>query len=132
MNRTFIVLVLAGWLGGAATAWQSYEEAEQVFGKIAPGTTTVHELAALRLDPRKNPNISVVPRFAVMQRFMVNSTVTPADLEEGVRECISAQNACVGWRIDQTAMQKRRNGNAALETLKMRRETHSSGWHFSR
>ena len=145
MNRTFIVLVLAGWVGGCtsllprsketsggvATAWQSYEEAEQSFANITPGTTTVRELAALRLDPRTNPNISVVPRFAVMQRFMVNSTVTLADLDDGVRDCISAQNACVGWEIDQTAMQRKRNGDPVLDMLKMRRETHSSGWHFT-
>lgn len=145
MNRTFTVLVLAGWVagcssflprsketsGGAATAWQSYEEAEQAFAKITPGTTTVPELATLRLDPRRNPNISVVPRFAVMQRFMVNNTVTLADLDDGVRDCISAQNACVGWEIDQTAMQRKRNGNPVFDMLKMRRETHSSGWHFT-
>ena len=145
MNRTFIVLVLVGWVGGCssllprtketsggvATAWQSYEEAEQAFAKITPGTTSVRELAALRLDPRTNPNISVVPRFAVMQRFMVNNTVTLADLDDGVRDCISAQNACVGWEIDQTAMQRKRNGNPALDMLKMQRETHSSGWHFT-
>jgi hypothetical protein len=145
VNRTFFILALAGGLAGCssllprsaemsgvkATAWQSYAEAEAAFAKITPGMTTVKDLAALRLNPRTNPNITVVPRFAVMQRFMVNSTVTLADLDDGVRECISAQNACVGWEIDQTAMRKKRNGNAALDMLKMRRETHSSGWHFA-
>jgi hypothetical protein len=145
LNRTILVLALTGWLagcssllprsketsGGTATAWQSYEEAEQAFARITPGTTSVRELAALRLDPRTNPNITVVPRFAVKQRFMVNSTVTLADLDEGVRECIAADSACVGWEINQSAMQKKRNGNAALDTLRMRRETHSSGWRFT-
>src|SRR5438105_13200528 len=98
MNRAFFLLAVAGSLAGcssllprsketsgsAAIAWQSYEEAEQAFAKITPGATTVRELAALRLDPRTNPNISVVPRFAVMQRFIVNSTVTLADLDDVV------------------------------------------------
>jgi hypothetical protein len=145
VNRTFFILALAGGLAGCSsllprsketsgavtTAWQSYEEAEAAFAKITPGATTVRDLAALRLDPHTNPNINIVPRFAVMQRFMVNRTVTLADLDDGVRDCINAQNACVGWEIDQTAMQKKRNGNAALDMLKMRRETHSSGWHFA-
>jgi hypothetical protein len=145
VKRTFLLVALAGLLAGcssllprsketsgrAATAWQSYEEAEQAFARITPGATRVTELAALRLDPRTNPNITVVPRFAVMQRFMVNSTVTLADLDDGVRECIAAQSACVGWEINQTAMRKKRSGNAALDTLRMRRETHSSGWRFT-
>ena len=145
MKRTIFIAALAGSLaacssllprstetsGSPTNAWQSYEEAEQAFARITPGATTVRELAALRLDPRTNPNISVVPRFAVMQRFMVNSTVTLADLDDGVRECIAAQGACVGWEINQSAMQKKRNGNAALDMLKMRRETHSSGWRFT-
>jgi hypothetical protein len=145
VNRTFIVLVLVGWVGGCssllprtketsgavATAWQSYEEAEQAFAKITPGTTSVRELAALRLDPRTNPNISLLHNFQVRERFVPNNTVTLADLDEGVRQCVEARATCVGWEIDQTAMQKKRNGNAALDMLKMRRETHSSGWHFA-
>ena len=57
--------------------------------------------------------------------------MTLDDLDGGVRECIAARSACVGWEINQTAMQKKRNGNAALDMLKMRRETHSSGWRFA-
>ncbi|HET7363525.1 MAG TPA: hypothetical protein VFJ70_08150 [Burkholderiales bacterium] len=136
---------MAGWLGGCSsllprsketsggvtTAWQSYEEAEQAFAKITPGSTTVAELATLRLDPRTNPNITVLHGFQVRERFVPNNTVTLADLDAGVRECVEARAACVGWDINQTAMQKKRNGNPALDMLKMRRETHSSGWRFS-
>ena len=117
--------------GAVTTAWQSYEEAEQAFGRITPGRTTVAELATLRLDPRTNPNISVLHNFQVRERFIPNNTVTLADLDDGVRQCVEARSACLGWQIDQSAMQKKRNGNAALDMLKMRRETHSSGWRFT-
>jgi hypothetical protein len=117
--------------GTAHTAWQTYEDAAQTFGKIAPGKTTVAELAALKIDPRTNPNIRVMPRYEVMQLFIVNRTVTMADLDAGVRDCLAAAAGCVGWQIDQTATQKKRNGNAALDFLHMRRETHSSGWRFT-
>lgn len=145
MNRTLFVIVLTGWLAGCSSllprsketsgsvtnAWQSYEEAAQAFARITPGATTVRELAALRLDPRSNPNISVLHNFQVRERFIPNNTVTLADLDEGVRECVEARSTCVGWEINQTAMQKRRSGNAALDMLKVRRETHSSGWRFT-
>ena len=117
--------------GTATTAWQSYDEADQAFAQIVPGTSTVRELAALRLDPRTNPNITVLHNFQVRERFIPNNTVTLADLDGGVRECIEARTACVGWEINQSAMQKKRNGNAALDMLRMRRETHSSGWRFA-
>ncbi|HZS69779.1 MAG TPA: hypothetical protein VFA72_21910 [Burkholderiales bacterium] len=145
MNRTLFLVALAGCLAGcssllpgsketsgnATTAWQSYEEAEQAFASIKLGTTTVRELAALRLDPRTNPNITVLHNFQVRERFIPNNTVTAADLDGGVRECVEARSTCIGWEINQTATQKKRNGNAALDMLKMRRETHTSGWRFS-
>lgn len=145
MKRILFALALAGFITGcssllpgsketsgtAKTAWQSYDEAEQAFAQITPGTTSVRDLAALRVDPRTNPNITVLHNFQVRERFIPNNTVTLADLDSGVRECIEARTACVGWEINQTAMQKKRNGNAALDMLKMRRETHSSGWRFA-
>jgi len=145
MNRAFFLLAVAGALAGcssllprsketsgsAAIAWQSYEEAERAFASIVPGKTTAAELAALHVDPRTNPNITLLHNFQLRERFIPNNTVTLDDLDAGVRECMAARSACVGWEINQTAMQKKRNGNAALDMLKMRRETHSSGWRFA-
>jgi hypothetical protein len=117
--------------GDAKTAWQSYQDAEQAFDSIVPGKTTLAELAALKLDPRKNPNIHVMQRYEIMQRFIVNSTVTMDELDDGVRACLAADTGCVGWDIDQRAMQQKRVGNAALDMMKMRRETHRYGWRFT-
>jgi hypothetical protein len=117
--------------GDARTAWQSYQEAERAYDGIVPGKTTTAELAALHLDPRTNPNITLLHNFEVRQRFIPNNTVTAADLDDGVRQCVEARDTCVGWEINQAAMQKKRNGNAALDMLKMKRETHSSGWRFT-
>ena len=117
--------------GTPTTAWQTYQDAEHTFATIAPRKTTVADLATMKLDPRTNPNIHVMPRYEVMQFFMVNRTVTMDDLDAGVRDCLAAQAGCVGWQIDQSATQKKRNGNAAADFLRLRRETHSSGWRFT-
>jgi hypothetical protein len=117
--------------GDTKTAWQSYQQAEQSFARITPRVTTVEQLRAQHLDPRQNANMRIVPRYEVVQLFMVNGTMTAADLDDGVRECLEAQAACTAWEINQQAVQKRRSGNAALDMLRVRRETENSGWRFS-
>jgi hypothetical protein len=116
--------------GAAGSGWQSYQDAQQAFDKIVPGKTTVAELAAMQLDPRANPNITTLPRHEVMQRFIVNQSVTMNDLDEGVRECLEAREKCRALEVNQTASQKKRTGNAALDMAKVYRETHTSGWRF--
>jgi hypothetical protein len=117
--------------GDTKTAWQSYQQAEASFARITPRVTTVDELHAQHLDPRQNANMRIVPRYEIVQLFMVNGTMTLADLDAGVRECLEAQAACTAWEITQQAAQKRRSGNAALDMLRVRRETENSGWRFS-
>ena len=117
--------------GNATNSWQTYEEAERSFAAIVPGKTTLDELRTLHLDPRTNPNISVLQRYQIVQTFVVNQTVRPEDLDEGVRECLAAERQCIGWEVNQTATQKKRTGNAALDMAKVRRETTTLGWRFS-
>ena len=116
--------------GAPGSGWQNYQDAQKAFDKIVPGKTTVAELAAMQLDPRANPNITTLPRHEVLQRFIVNQSVTMSDLDEGVRECLEAREKCRALEVNQTATQKKRTGNAALDMAKIYRETHSSGWRF--
>jgi len=116
--------------GPAGGGWQSYKDAENTFAAIAPGKTTEQELAALQLDPQSNPNVTVLPRHELLQRFIINQSVTMADLDDGVRECLEARERCRALEVNQTATQKKRTGNAALDMAKVYRETHTSGWRF--
>ena len=116
--------------GPAGGGWQSYQDAEKTFADITPGKTTEKELAALQLDPRSNPNVTVLPRHEILQRFIVNQSITMADLDDGVRQCLEAREQCRALEINQTASQKKRTGNAALDMAKLYRETHTSGWRF--
>jgi len=116
--------------GDAKTAWHSYQEAEAAFARVVPGKTTVDELRVQHLDPRANANMRVVPRYEIVQLFMVNSSITLDDLDDGVRQCLEAKEACTAWQIDQQAMQKKSTGNAALHMLKVQRETQNAGWRF--
>src|SRR5207245_10352704 len=93
-----------------------------------PGKTTVAELAAMQLDPRANPNITTLPRHVVLQRFIVNQSVTMNELDEGVRECLEAREKCRAREVNQSASQQKRTGNAALDMAKVYRETRTAGW----
>ena len=114
-----------------ASPWQSYEEAQQTFDRIEPGWTTAFELTALSLDPDTNPNIAILNYADVLRRFLVSPSVTLADLDEGVRECISAKIDCRGFEVDQRSVRKHRNGSFWLDFLGFRKETHIAGWRFT-
>jgi hypothetical protein len=116
--------------GAPGVGWQSYRDAERTFAGIAPGKTTTAELNAMQLDPKSNPNITVLPRHELLQRFIVNQSIAMSDLDDGVRECLEARERCRALEVNQTATQKKRTGNAALDMAKVYRETHTSGWRF--
>src|SRR3981081_3525239 len=117
--------------GVPRSGWQSYRDAQQSFDKIVPGKTTLAELAAMKLDPKVNPNITILPRYEVMQRFIPNQTLTLNDLDEGVRICVEARESCRALEVNQAASQKKRVGNAALDITKLYRETHTAGWRLT-
>jgi hypothetical protein len=116
--------------GPAGGGWQSYKDAEQTFERIVPGKTTLAELQTLQLDPKANPNVTLLPRHELLQRFVINQSVGMSDLDGGVRECLEAREQCKALEVNQTASQKKRTGNAALDLTKIYRETHTSGWRF--
>jgi len=116
--------------GPAGGGWKSYQDAQSAFDRIEPGKTTASELVAMQLDPKTNPNVALLPRYELLQRFVVNQSVTMADLDQGVRECLEARDQCRALEVNQTATQTKRTGNAALDMAKLYRETHTSGWRF--
>src|SRR3954469_23392969 len=91
--------------------WASYREAQLTFDKIIPGQTTHAELHDLQLDPNANPNIAILNYADVLQRFVPNSSISMADLDGGVRDCISAKTMCRGYAIAQKSVVKNLEGN---------------------
>jgi hypothetical protein len=114
-----------------ASPWQSFQDAQDAFDKIVPGTTTLADLRRMKLDPSTNPNIAILNYADVMRKFMVNQSFSMDDLDEGVRLCVSAKVDCRGFEVNQTSVQKSRNGNVVLDVLGFYRETHTVGWKFN-
>jgi hypothetical protein len=115
----------------SVSPWESYEEAQQAFNLVEPGYTTSDELAFMQLDPATNANIAILNYADVLRRFLLNPSVTLADLDHGVRECISAKIDCRGYEINQSSVRKHRNGSFWLDFLGFRKETHIAGWRFN-
>jgi len=114
----------------SASPWQSYQEAQLTFDKIIPGSTTLSELRSMSLDPEASANITILNYSDVMRRFMANQSVSLADLDRGVQDCVSAKILCRGYEINQQFVNKERNGNFWLDLFGFKRETHTSGWKF--
>lgn len=76
-----------------ASPWQSYREVQLTFDKIVPGQTSERELKALELHPDTHPNIAILNYADVQLRFMPHASISLADLDGGVRECVSAKRA---------------------------------------
>jgi hypothetical protein len=133
-----IVLIVAGCSSllpksnqVTASPWQSYQDVQDVFDKIVPGATTIADLRRMKLDPGSNPNITILNYADVMRKFMLSPSISLGDLDDGVRLCVSAKIACRGFEVNQTSVQKSRNGNVVLDVLGFYRETHTAGWRFN-
>ena len=111
--------------------WKNYEEAQETFDKIIPHETTVQELKALKLDPRDNPNITILNYSDVLRRFLPSPSINPADLDAGVKECIEAKTECQGYEVNQSFEKRKRYGSFLLDFFSFRRRTDIAGWTFN-
>ena len=116
---------------GSGGGWQTYQDAQATFDRIVPGKTTHAELKQLKLDPSLNPSVTALHRAEVTTRFIPNSLITLADLDEGVRTCIEAREQCRAFEVNHVSTQQKRKGNAALDIARVYRETHTAGWRFT-
>src|ERR1041385_1969021 len=105
-----------------ASPWQSYQDAQDTFDKIIPGQTTIADLRQMSLDPARNANIAILNYADVMRKFMLNQSFSVQDLDNGVRECVTAKVACRGFEINQSQVHRQRMGNVVLDVLGFQRE----------
>ncbi len=110
--------------------WRSYQELQQVFDKIVPHKTTAGDLKKMGLAPSANPNITILNYSDILRRFIPSPSINAQDLDEGVKECISAKTGCIGYEINQTVTKRMRYGNFVADFLDFRRKVDIVGWRF--
>lgn len=111
--------------------WSSFEEAKTAFDRIEPGLTTVSDLAPLGFDPYTSPNTTILTYLDLIKYFMPNQSIRLEDLAPAVRDCVSARDACRGFRVSAGEKRSKRYGNVLLDLFNFRRRATQTGWQFT-
>jgi hypothetical protein len=110
--------------------WQNYQEAQQTFDRIVPYQTRSDDLKALGLD-LDGPNIAILTYSDIVRRLIPSQSISPDDLDTGVRDCIKGKTACRGFEIDQKSIKRTRYGNFWADSLNFKRQVDVTGWRFN-
>ena len=111
--------------------WSNFAEAKAAFDRIEPNATTVADLAALGFDPYTSPNTTILTYLDLIKYFMPNPSIRLEDLDPAVRDCISARNACRGFRVTAGEKRSKRHGNVLADLFNFRRRATQTGWQFT-
>jgi hypothetical protein len=109
--------------------WSSFDEAKAAFDRVEPHRTTASDLRTAGFDPHVNPNVELLNYSDILRRFPLAGSI--ARLDPGLRECMEAGKACVGYSIELRTSHRERVGPFLLDLLSFRRETRSTGWTFN-
>ena len=111
------------------SGWASFDEARAAIERIVPGQTTTEGLKALGIDPYAGPNVQLLTFSDIALRFPVNVPGVPID--DGLRACLGAGKACVGYAIAVRDVKRDRVGPFWPDALGFKRVVDVSGWSFN-
>ena len=111
--------------------WNSFDEAQATFDKIEPHRTTVAELKEMKLDPKRNPNITLLNYSDILRRFLPSPSINAHDLDPGVQECIAARSQCEGYELNLQTIKRKRYGSFLADLFNFRRKTDVAGFRFN-
>ena len=111
------------------SAWTSFGDARATIERIVPGETSTEGLKALGIDPYASPNVQLLTYSDIVLRFPVNLPNAP--LDDGLRACLAAGKACVGYAIGVREVKRDRVGPFWQDALGFKRVVDVSGWSFN-
>ena len=110
--------------------WNSFDEVKTAFDKIKPYETDRAKLRELGFAPDSSPNVQILNHLDILQRFLPNQSITLEDLDEGLQDCLAAQDHCQAYEILVRHTDAERYGNVLLDLLNFHRRTSLTGWEF--
>jgi hypothetical protein len=110
--------------------WDDFEDAQRSFDAIELGRTTAWDLKHLGFDPDKTSNPKVLNYVDLMQYFMPVPSITMADLDEAVSDCLKAKKDCSGYQLEVINTKRKRHGQLLLDMFNFNRKTRETGWEF--
>ena len=114
----------------AETPWRDYAEAEVMFARITPGETTLAELKALGVDPKRTANITILDHADLLRRLVPTTTFDVSLLDPALADCMKAPRSCIAYEIEQTRVDRQRTGGFWLDFFNFKRTIEISGWRF--
>lgn len=110
--------------------WEDFEGTKASFDSIVPNSTSIYELGDLGFNPLSTPNLRLLNYLDVTRIFLPNPSITIADIDPQVRDCLSHGEACSGYALDLSVIDRERFGNVFLDMLGFRRYARETGWAF--
>lgn len=111
--------------------WNTFEEAMSAYDQVVLGETNTTGLRALGFDPYSTPNVKILSYLDLIHRFMPNNSIGPEDLDDNLRHCLQAREACLAYEAHPQHIHKKRVGSVFLDLLRFKRQTIESGWRFN-
>lgn len=135
------LLLLALLMGGCSSllprarsessSFKSFEEARNAIDGLVPMKSNVAELSRLGIDPAQQPNITILTQADVVRRFVPSALLKREDLDPGVLVCLEARDACRGWEMTASRINKKRTGNFLADFTNFSRHAETTGWRFN-
>ena len=107
--------------------WDSYQEVQAAYEKVAPNKTTVHQLKKVGFDIYSTPNIRILNYIDIAA---TTQNIKFEDLSDGLARCIKVRENCMGYQFEPKVMTKERVGNFWLDILNFRKTSKGTGWRF--
>lgn len=132
-----LILLLAGCSSllprgrSESSPFKSFDEARSAIEALVPMKSTVAALSQLGIDPVQQPNTVILRHPDVVRRFVPSGLLRREDLDSGVLACLQARDACRGWEITATRINRARTGSFLADFTNFSRRLETTGWRFN-
>ena len=113
------------------TPWSDFESAKRSYDQITPFVTTMQTVREVGFDPYKTANMKVLNQAQVVNAVLPSPLQDPATIPKGILDCMRVQEGCVGYLMEPSKIDQKREGSFLLDFLNFRRNTVTTGWKFS-
>ena len=110
--------------------WQDFDDAKKSFDQIVPYRTDMSTVRELGFDPAKTPNVQILNHSQVVRAVLPSPLQELGTIPRGIVDCMKAQEACVGYFMEPSHIDRKRVGNFMLDFLNFKRDTLTTGWKF--
>jgi len=114
-----------------STPWSDFEGAKSSYDQIIPFATTMQTVRDLGFDPYKTANMKVLNQAQVVNAVLPSPLQDPSTIPKGIADCMRVQDGCVGYLMEPSKIDQKREGSFFLDFLNFRRNTVTTGWKFS-